>query len=385
MKLSIPLITLLSLANNVNVSGFTTLNTKPSLLSGTQLTASEAAEGGEVNGAATNNMGVRPTVKPILDSVDSPSNLKNLDIRSLKRYNAVLHGLATCGDYNTAKELLLQSMTYSNDIKPDVISYNCLLNAYSKLGMGYEAQELLYYMYNNKDILGFVPNEISYTTTLLAWGRHTNTSNNDNAAQNAQDLFYTIQKWSNADPDIIPPSIYCFNSVLYAWSKVHNGAINAESFLRNMMEENNTNQTNKNKIIPNIVSYNTLLSAWVKHTSKKAPYKAEELLNEIQCLSDEHINIKPNFITFNTVIDAWAKKSNNNINSAKRCELLLRYMEDMYKLTNDDNYKPDVCSYSTVVNAYSKSKKRGISAQFAEIVLNDMLKNDFDLPNSVSL
>jgi len=81
MKLSIPLITFLSFNN---ASGFTTLNTKPSLLSGTQLTA--AAEGGEVNGAATNtNMAGRPNVKPLLDSVDSPSDMKNLDIRSLKQ------------------------------------------------------------------------------------------------------------------------------------------------------------------------------------------------------------------------------------------------------------------------------------------------------------
>ena len=81
MKLSIPLITFLSFNN---ASGFTTLNTKPSLLSGTQLTA--AAEGGEVNGAATNtNMAGRPNVKPLLDSVNSPSDMKNLDIRSLKQ------------------------------------------------------------------------------------------------------------------------------------------------------------------------------------------------------------------------------------------------------------------------------------------------------------
>jgi len=81
MKLSIPLITFLSFNN---ASGFTTLNTKPSLLSGTQLTA--AAEGGEVNGAATNtNMAGRPNVKPLLDSVNSPSDMKNFDIRSLKQ------------------------------------------------------------------------------------------------------------------------------------------------------------------------------------------------------------------------------------------------------------------------------------------------------------
>jgi len=81
MKLSIPLITFISFNN---ASGFTTLNTKPSLLSGTQLTA--AAEGGEVNGAATNtNMAGRPNVKPLLDSVNSPSDMKNFDIRSLKQ------------------------------------------------------------------------------------------------------------------------------------------------------------------------------------------------------------------------------------------------------------------------------------------------------------
>lgn len=81
MKLSIPLITFLSFNN---ASGFTTLNTKPSLLSGTQLAA--AAEGGEVNGAATNtNMAGRPNVKPLLDSVNSPSDMKNFDIRSLKQ------------------------------------------------------------------------------------------------------------------------------------------------------------------------------------------------------------------------------------------------------------------------------------------------------------
>ena len=92
--------------------------------------------------------------------------------------------------------------------------------------------------------------------------------------------------------------------------------------------------------------------------SNKAPYKAEEKVKEMQSLQ----HMIPNLITFNTAMDAWTTKSNNDIYSAKRCELLLRYMEDMHKLTNDDNDKPDVFSYNAVINAYAKSKKKGISA-----------------------
>jgi len=61
------------------------------------------------------------------------------------------------------------------------MSYSCLLNAYAKLGMGYEAQELSYYMHNNKDkdTLGFMPNEICYTTAHCIMIEANN--NNDNA------------------------------------------------------------------------------------------------------------------------------------------------------------------------------------------------------------
>jgi len=82
MKLSIPLITLLSLSNNV--SGFTTLNTRPLSFSGRTTKLAQAEGSGDVNGAS-NNMASRPTVKPILDSVDSPADMKNMDIRTLKQ------------------------------------------------------------------------------------------------------------------------------------------------------------------------------------------------------------------------------------------------------------------------------------------------------------
>ena len=47
--------------------------------------------------------------------------------------------------------------------------------------MGYEAQELSYYMHNNKDkdTLGFMPNEICYTTAHCIMIEANN--NNDNA------------------------------------------------------------------------------------------------------------------------------------------------------------------------------------------------------------
>jgi len=86
MKISIVL-ALITWSNTISSStGFTTLNTRPLFAATSKLDVS--AEG-EVNAAgvdgSTNNMYGRPTIKPVLDSVDSPSNMKNMDLRTLKQ------------------------------------------------------------------------------------------------------------------------------------------------------------------------------------------------------------------------------------------------------------------------------------------------------------
>ena len=75
MKLSIAL----ALLSTTTVTGFTAFNTRRSFSTKLSNAAEDAADG------AKTNMFGRPTVKPILDSVDSPKDMKNMDIRTLKQ------------------------------------------------------------------------------------------------------------------------------------------------------------------------------------------------------------------------------------------------------------------------------------------------------------
>jgi len=102
----------------------------------------------------------------------------------------------------------------------------------------------------------------------------------------------------------------------------------AERHFRNMVQAN---------LAPNLVTYNTLISAWAKVAK---PQKALELLEELKAHG-----LTPSVVTYSAIVNAWAKASNPE--EAEQCVEMMKRAGVM----------PNTVTYNTVLSAWTKAKQ----------------------------
>jgi pentatricopeptide repeat protein len=167
------------------------------------------------------------------------------------------------------------------------------------------------------------------------------------------------------------------------------------------------------RIRPNVVSFSSMMNAWVKSWRPEAPEKVEKLLDDMKRLHMEHPawGVIPNQVTYATAIDAWAKVGrvdraegllkemyeeglkpnlpsfNGYLVSLARAgemdkaESVLEQMEALYD-SGELEDRPNVISYSTVLDAFAKSKDDG-AAERSESILRQMIDKGVS-PNTIS-
>jgi pentatricopeptide repeat protein len=321
-----------------------------------------------------------------------------------RTFNVVLNALARVegGDGGVrASELLgrLVELGSSDDDgpRPDVISYNTVLAAWSKsagvrpgespsAGEGgaqkrkgvvgefaaHEALRLLdeiegRYLQSVESkthgrSFAVKPDVISYNTTIAAFA---------NAAQHCEDGTPTARKaeeiLSRMIESGIEPDAYSYNGVLLAWARSSGGlpaARHAETILRSMKE-------------PTIVSWSTVVTAYAH--ADGAP-RAEALLREMEenaagssWRSKGHRTpITPSVVLYNNVLHSWGVSSHGD--ASRNAELLLNRME-----AASSSPAPDAISYRLVLNALEHSKDHD-KAERAKSVLDRFLA--FEIRNS---
>lgn len=120
-----------------------------------------------------------------------------------------------------------------------------------------------------------------------------------------------------------------------------------------MLEEyKNGNQSAE----PNIISYCSLIDAYVKSTDIGSLERAEEIYRDIyKDYSKGDGGIKPYTILANQIMDAWSKSG--KVGAAEKAEAILQCLCQIYKETDDDEVKPNGRSFTSVINSYAKSRK----------------------------
>jgi hypothetical protein len=142
------------------------------------------------------------------------------------------------------------------------------------------------------------------------------------------------------------PDIVTYNTVLSAWS--HSGDNHAAPYAEKIVQEMRTAaEESKDAPIPNTVTYNTILHAWSKSTLPGAALRAQKVLDFMIKAGKKEIT--PDVISFTSVLDAWAKSKEPN-KGARSWELLEQLLE-LYKTTKRPNLRPTQIPYNSVLNA----------------------------------
>ena len=126
-------------------------------------------------------------------------------------------------------------------------------------------------------------------------------------------------------------------------------------------------QHNNSEMLPDKVSFTTLMKAWIKEQAPGYADRVEQLLKQMSVAYENEGNhaLKPDVVSYGCAIDAWSKSGEPN--AIFRAEGLLRQMERLAE-KGDATLRPNDFCFNSMISALSKAG----DAEKAESVLQWM-------------
>eukprot|EP00986_Skeletonema_menzelii_P005274 scaffold1888_cov146-Skeletonema_menzelii.AAC.5 len=303
----------------------------------------------------------------------------------------------------------LASTSQRNQFQPNEIGYATVIDGYSRICDGENAERLLQLM---KGRFGGDTNNganvVAYNAAISAWARSAsrtegNASKSRYAAEKAEQLLREM--WSlelekdDRVSNLILPDVVSYSSVISAYASCLDrpfGLKRAEELLSELegLAEKECNQStidlnqhqnhaskpsgggrHPDGFQLNSTVYNALLQAYANAGDTSS---AEKLLDRMISLHSRSLKeggggpfkkVRPNTRTFNVVLNTWAKSGTREA-GAKANELLLK-MEDMSAAYRDRINQPDIITYNTVLAAWSKSAGYGLTPSNAKEIVGE--------------
>jgi pentatricopeptide repeat protein len=148
-------------------------------------------------------------------------------------------------------------------------------------------------------------------------------------------------------------------------SLLREGSISKAADLLDKMEEEYRNGSEFMK--PNVVSYSTLMSGWVKSNDPQKLEQTTMVFDKMMTMfKSGNKDAEPNFVSYVTLVDCIVKSG--EVGAAERAEKIVRNMYESYKL-GKSNFKPNAQLVSTVIDSWSKSGDNS-AGERAETLLN---------------
>ena len=284
-------------------------------------------------------------------------------------------------------KIKLASSSQRNPFQPNEIGYATVIDGYSRVCDGENAERILQLMKGRfDDDTNNGANVVAYNAAISAWARSASRaesatiSKSRSAAEKAEQLLREM--WSleregvNRVSNQILPDVVSYSSVISAYASCLDqpfGLKRAEKLLTELeglaekeynepRRDFNQQQNHASKsrgggrhadgFQLNSTVYNALLQAYANAGDTSS---AEDLLSRMISLHSRSSkeggggpfrNVRPNTRTFNVVLNTWAKGGTRE--AGAKANELLRKMEDR---TN----QPDIVTYNTVLAAWSRS------------------------------
>eukprot|EP00537_Pseudo-nitzschia_pungens_P004825 CAMPEP_0172356002 /NCGR_PEP_ID=MMETSP1060-20121228/342_1 /TAXON_ID=37318 /ORGANISM="Pseudo-nitzschia pungens, Strain cf. cingulata" /LENGTH=1074 /DNA_ID=CAMNT_0013075879 /DNA_START=138 /DNA_END=3362 /DNA_ORIENTATION=- len=286
---------------------------------------------------------------------------------NIRTYNAVLDCLSRSLQANRAEELLYHMLSLARNgddgARPDPFSFNAVINAflYSKLrDSGRRAESVLERALEYAEEDGGAMPEIKSFTAIL--GFYSRQKGMDSPYR-ARYLLNRLISLFEAGHTHLSPHVSCFTSVMesYASQRNRDAGECSEEMLRTMIQlQKNYNNATHLEVNTGVV--NCVLHAWAESIGNdEAAVRAERLVDLMETKSDEgDAGMVPNHRSYNMVLKAWSKS--NHSDKAERALAVLEKAKSRHEQGKLADPPPEY-AYSLVLQACAFSRHADPNAE----------------------
>ena len=236
---------------------------------------------------------------------------------NLAWYSMVIHAYAKSG----LPQAGIQADYWLSQLPdvPDVLVYNQVMNAHVSVGNYQRVQEILNTMER--------PDDVSFTTAMKA----------AQSPDQAMDLFHRMKARG------VEPTIYTYGTFISicAGTNTRDGLYSAMDVLLDL------------PFLPTCMMYADLIYGWSHSNLREAGYKADQLLADLEELPPSKRKNVQFTSLYNAAIHAWAKSGDKR--APERAEALLDSLQHRYE-QGDKTSRPDTTTFVAVSNAYARAR-----------------------------
>jgi pentatricopeptide repeat protein len=269
----------------------------------------------------------------VLKLMEDMNRAGNTDvIPDTRTYNIVLLALANNPDLDSPMRAMkfLNNMKRISGSKPDTVSYNTAISAFTKKGSVNAALKILEEVFVQKDI---ELNSKFFSSLIYSLSQTEAPDAPIVAERIVSDLLE--RQHSDVTTEICNALIQCWGRSEI--SDPHRRALRANEILTDMMEGKYSLCAT-----PDVITFSSVIDIWAKSGDSEAPDRAEAVLRQMSGIA------KPNVKTYTATIQAHARGQDRD--KAKRAQEVLQRMKGDYKNGNLDA-EPNIYVYNAVLNA----------------------------------
>jgi pentatricopeptide repeat protein len=245
-----------------------------------------------------------------------------------RTYNIVLLALANSPSKDSPIRTmhLLDTMKQMDGTKPDAVSYNTAITAFTKKGSVNAAMEMLEELFIRNDVVL----DSKFFASLLNSLSETEAPEAPLVAERiVADLLARKESPVEVTTEIC-------NALINCWSRSDGleAPLRADDVLADMLE-------GRLSASPDVITFTSVIDTWAKSEDPDAPLRAKAVLEKMT-------SVAPNSQTYTAMIQAYGRSHRRD--KAKRAQELLMRMKQDYSNGNTDA-EPSIYAYNAVLNA----------------------------------
>lgn len=259
---------------------------------------------------------------------------KKMKDEGIERTLAVYNSMINCHERDLPRVESLFQEIIADNIKPNAITYNSMIYAYSKSGKLEKAVEFSSLMITE----GIEHNQVTYNTMINVYSKN-------------GDLEKAVQLFTKMIDGGFKPNSLIYNSIISIFGKL--GYVErADGILQKMKDDG---------LARSAPIYNALIKCHERDLTRVASL-FKEMIGE---------GIEPTVITFNTMIHAYTKSGN----LGRAIELFARMLKD--------GVKPTQTTYNSMIHAYSTKGELDEAIELFSRMLEAGIKPNLYIYNSM--